>query len=413
VICSNGTWFAQWDTTAVANGTYQVQAECPIDDDASAFGAASFVNVQNDVCFPDNLPICGSALFVTPQTVNTNGTFTMDVYDDQTNLVTSVSGSVDANGYCNDPNTGQPGITVGLQDTNGVDLPSTYFTVDVTTWPVAVASNGKIHPNASSSGGHGARRFGHEGPWNGLRGWVMAYMPIFGTDQTPSSTKLDELMATAAVAVLNRYGTEGILNGEYTTAAGYASAMALSTTHDWTTLADLLHDTSSRNFYYFGHAGKALIGSKRNPISFDQDELQNVILQNSANPMGTHSLWQHPYRFVFLDGCQTAAGTLPALFGVPNTPVTDDVWNKAGLPPRSFLGWQSYTGTSFKKDGTPIYDDTRLRYMENFWQDWAGNQRLQDAIHNAAYDNESNGQRFCDYDNIITLYGSPTLPFYQ
>ena len=47
------------------------------------------------------------------------------------------------------------------------------------------------------------------------------------------------------MAVLNRYGTEGILNGEYTTAAGYASAMALSTTHDWTTLADLLHDAPS------------------------------------------------------------------------------------------------------------------------------------------------------------------------
>ena len=413
VIKSNGNWFAQWDTTAVANGSYQTQLEYPFDDDTSAFGVTSFINVENDVCFPNNLNICGSSLFVVPQTIHTNGTFTMDVYDDQTNLVTSVIGTVDENGLCSDSNTSLPGITVSLQDTNGVDLPSTYFTVDVTTWPVAVANYGKFHPNAGSSVGHGRRRFGHEGPWNGVRGWVMAYMPIFGTDQTPSTEKLGELMRTAATAVLNKYGTEGILNGEYTESGGYASAMALSTASDWRTLATLLRDTSSRNFYYFGHAGKALIGSKKNPIYFDQDMLQNVILQNPANPLSTNHFPQHPYRFVFLDGCQTAAGTLPVLFGIPKMVVTNEVWNAAGLAPRSFLGWQSYTGTSYKKDGTPVPDDTRMRYMENFWNDWSGNQPLQNAIHNASADDLSNGQRFCQFDNVITLYGSPTLPFYQ
>jgi hypothetical protein len=93
--------------------------------------------------------------------------------------------------------------------------------------------------------------------------------------------------------------------------------------------------------------------------------------------------------------------------------VTNEVWAAAGLAPRSFLGWQSYTGTSFKSNGKPIYDNTRLRYMENFWNNWSGNQRLQDAIHAASADDDSNNQRFCQFDNIITLYGSPTLPFYQ
>jgi hypothetical protein len=414
VIQSNGNWFAQWDTTAVPNGTYQVQLEYPFDDDISAFGVTSFINVQNDVCFPNNLSICGSALFAVPQTVNTNGTFTMDVYDDQTNLVTSVSGSVDANGDCNDPNTSQPGITVSLQDTNGVDLPSSYFTIVVTTWPAVVSNQGAVHANGLGGGGHGRRRFGHEGAWNGVRGWVMAYMPIFGTEQSVSSSKLNELMGTAAAAVLNNpgYGTEGILNGEYTTADGYASAMTLSASRDWGTLASLLHDTSSRNFYYFGHAGKALLGSKKNSNYFDGNNLEQI-LRNSANPLTTNSLWQHPYRFVFLDGCQTAAGTLSALFGIPNMVVTNEVWAAAGLAPRSFLGWQSYTGTSFKSNGKPIYDNTRLRYMENFWNNWSGNQRLQDAIHAASADDDSNNQRFCQFDNIITLYGSPTLPFYQ
>jgi hypothetical protein len=234
---TNGYWFAEWDTTAVANELYRLQLEYPIDNFNSVYSSTLFVNVQNAVSFPDDLSRCGTALFTQPQTVNTNGTYTTDVYDDQTNLITEVSGSVDGNGFCLDPNTGEEGITVSLLDTNSVELPSAYYTVDVTTFPPSEQSqvrHNQVRPNyagGSSSGAHGKRRFGHEGPWNGARGWIMAYMPIYN-DGTAAASNLADLMADAAAQVLNDYGTEGILNGEYTESGGYASAMTLQTSRN-------------------------------------------------------------------------------------------------------------------------------------------------------------------------------------
>ena len=410
---TNGNWFALWDTTAMANGTYRLQLEYPMDDVNSAFSSTLFVNVQNAVSFPNDLSRCGTAFFTQPQTINTNGTYTLDIYDDQTNLIAEVSGDVDGNGFCLDPDIGEEGVTVSLLDTNGNELASTYYTADVTTFPApSEQSSVQFRANADNSAlpaAHGKRRFGHEGPWNGGRGWVMTYMPIYD-DGTSGATDLNNLMADAAAQVLNRYGTEGILNGEYTESGGDASAMTLQTSRDWNSFLALLHDDSSRNLYYFGHAGKSLIG-KQASSHITGEDLQ-FTLNSSPNPMATNGN-SHVYRFVFLDGCQGAAGDLPVDFGIDKRVIPENVWIKSGLPPRAFVGWQSYTGTTFKPNGTVIEDHTRMRYMSNFWQDWAGNMTLQNALQAASADYDSGGQRFCEFDNQITLYGCSTLPFYQ
>jgi hypothetical protein len=120
----------------------------------------------------------------------------------------------------------------------------------------------------------------------------------------------------------------------------------------------LLADDSSRNLYFFGHAGKSLIG-KKSSNHLTGSDLQ-FILHSSSNPLATNGS-SHVYRFVFLDGCQTAAGDLPVDFGIGKRIMPQEVWNKAGLAPRSFLGWKSYTGTTFRSDGTVIQDGTRMQ----------------------------------------------------
>jgi len=406
---ANGQWFAAWDTSAVANGVYRLQMEYPVDNFNSAFSETLFVNVQNAVCFPNDIARCGTGLFTQPQTINTNGTYTADIYDDQTNLVSEVNGGVDSSGFCLDPESGEEGITISLVDTNGNELPSTYFTVDVSTFPPAQQS--QFRPKLAPPGGHGKRNFGHEGPWNGQRGWIMAYMPIYNSG-TVGASDLNDVMANAGAQVINRYGSELILNGQSTTASGYASAMTLQTSQDWNILMALLGDDSSRNIYYYGHAGKSLIGSMAS--HYITGEQLQFILHSSANLMSTNGN-SHFYRFVFLDGCYSSAGDLPLDFSIDKKKIPDTVWNKAGIPARAFLGWASTTGTSFQSNGTIIYDYNRMRFMNNFWQDWGGNNPtgLQDALQAASADNDSNGQRFCEFDNEITKYGSPTLPFYQ
>lgn len=49
----------------------------------------------------------------------------------------------------------------------------------------------------------------------------------------------------------------------------------------------------------------------------------------------------HPYRFVWLDGCDTAGGTLSQSFGIPSVPYSTNLFAAAGVESRAFLG---YTG---------------------------------------------------------------------
>ena len=413
VFQTNGQWYAAWNTTAVANGTYWVQFEYPMDEE-SMYSETKFVNVQNGVCFPNDIPICGSVFFIQPQTIYTNGAYTLDLYDDQSNVCATVSGSVDSNGFCLDPNTGTPGITVSLLDTNGNDLPSTSFTADVETWPAAPPA-GLFRPLGQPSA-QGKWKKGHEGSWSYFRGWVMAYAPVYGdiVNLSDAPAKLAGIMNGAATAVVkSAYGSEGSLNGDYTTSSGTATALVLNESSDWNRLLALLHDPVSRNFYYYGHGWTDLIG-KRSSLHWTDQDLQSA-LQNPVNPLSTNRVSQHPYRFVFLDGCKTASGNLPVVFGIPKKTVSDALWLTNGLAARSFIGWNHLTATMVANKNTPpAMDDLRVAFMQNFWANWSaidsdgnatGNppEVLQKALQDASQ----------SFYNSITTYGSPTLPFYQ
>jgi hypothetical protein len=417
---TNGNWFAGWDTTAFANDQYQLSMEYDLDEDTPVIGATKFVNVQNDICFPNSLPICGGSLYVQPQTININGTYAMEVYDDQTNLFASLSGSVDGNGFCLDPNTGQPGITVSLLDTNGNQWPSEYFTVQVTTYPVLELAQSKSLFQANQSGGGGSsgstgtRRVFYSQPWSGHR-WVIAFMALYGDPEfgNESALELAGMMEGAAEMVHgSSYGQNdnGVVNDNYPT-EGLPYWISLDGSSQWNQVRGLLSDGRSENFFYFGHGATDFIGVKSgNKIA--STNLVAILTNNLVSGIQTlYGPQKHPYRFVFLDGCDTAKGNLPMSFGIPNQPVLENDWdNKYFLQPRAFLGWSSGTGQSVKSQ----MPGDHLNFIVNFWNAWGGNDnaQLQDSLTVAAL-NPANNQRFTELDHRITLYGDPTLPFYQ
>jgi hypothetical protein len=343
----------------------------------------------------------------------------MSVYDDQTNLITSLSGAIDANGYCDDPNTGNPGISVSLLDTNGNNFASESYTVAITasgmTTGLTAQNNGRVHPNAGGGGGSssGTRKYFYSHPMTG-HNWVIAFYPAYGYAEFGNQAALDlgEMMGASVGAVINNqsYGSEGVVNQGYTSADGQA-ALSLDASRQWNQLSGLLADNSAHNFFYFGHGAVDFIGRKYS----DKITSSNLvaILGNNINS-GIQAIYgplHHAYRFVFLDGCNTAKGNLPAAFGIPPVQVSEDDWNnKYFLQPRSFLGWSSYTAASVKNT-LPV--DHKM-FIENFWQGWGNNNaaHLNDALGNAAINNDT-GQRFTQLDHKITLYGDPILPFYQ
>lgn len=159
---------------------------------------------------------------------------------------------------------------------------------------------------------------------------------------------------------------------------------------------------------------------ERNGQHLSVSDLQ-IILQNIANPLKdnpTNPVSVHPYRFVFLDGCDTAKGNLPEVFGIPKKVVSDaDRNNKYGLFRRAFLGWTGSDAASVK--GTmPI---NHKEFFERFFQLWSGQGSGQPAVNlgtaldqaDQVPDYWTGGYDVGPLGKSIARYGSPTLPFYE
>jgi hypothetical protein len=400
--------------------------EYNLDDYTHVFGATKFVGVQNAVCFPDNLSLCGGSLYVHAQTINTNGTWTMDVYDDQTNLFASLDGDVDSDGFCLDPDTGEPGIVISLLDTNGDQLPSVFYDVTVTTYPAEViASN--VHANGAPAGGgasSGFKRYYSEQFTGAHRNWVIAYMPVYGdpVNEGDAGSILAGMMEGAAQFVHDSaYVTlnEAVINQQNTT-WGFPYTFTLKTQTDWTHLMNLLNFSEARNLVCFGHGWSDLIG-KRSSQHLSSDDLQ-FILKNIPNPLldnSTNPASLHPYRFVFLDACNTANGNLPEVFGIPKKIVSADDWDNKYHPfQRAFLGWNTTVDPSVENR---IANGAHTAFFERIFALWSGQgsdqppMNLGDALNTAdQVQNFWTGQYEAGpLGSSIIRYGCPTLPFYQ
>jgi hypothetical protein len=123
-------------------------------------------------------------------------------------------------------------------------------------------------------------------------------------------------------------------------------------------------------------------------------------------------LQNHPYRFVFLYGCESAKGDLAEAFGIKKKKWKN---NKAGLTSQAFLGWKTkrhwFYGNFLPAESENVF--------EGFWREWRGTHpNLQDAIDYAYrvtnYDPfASDPTEPCPDAKEIVLYGDPTLPFYH
>lgn len=404
---TNGQWFAEWNTPMKANGTYPLQLEYEFAEENTAVGSVSLVNVQNDICFPDNYLVAGNALFVRPQTVYTNGTWTMDIYDDQTNLFASLSGAVDANGYCLDPNTAQPGISVSIVDTNGDQLPSAYYTVEVTASSSEAQKNGPAAARAGSSSAAPIRVW-TERLWTGNGKWAVDYMPIYGQNISASADLL-EMMSFSVNVIEGVYGIENypVIDASHTSSG--SEPFQLRYTSDWGQLRSNLSDSRTRNFFYFGHGASDLIG---NGASYLTSSNLQSLLQNAPDPL--YGANQHPYRFVFLDGCETGKGDMCTAFGIPKTTISKNEWDaKYYLPARAFVGWKNKKFIGVKN----TLNVAHKQYIERFFELWPTTDpntgapyRLQDAL-NAAALAPISGQPYTSLNKEIVIYGCPDLTF--
>jgi hypothetical protein len=148
----------------------------------------------------------------------------------------------------------------------------------------------------------------------------------------------------------------------------------------WSNLASWLYDPQYRNFYYFGHGSADVIGDDVNTVDSSNNITGGGFLPNTKaylsskmvsdnvafNPSGAR-----PYRFVFLDGCNSANGNFAPAFGIPKQAVTGGWYfsdaNTRHIRPSAFVGWNVTVGGSAAWGTVAGY----WRFRKYWISDWA------------------------------------------
>jgi hypothetical protein len=165
-----------------------------------------------------------------------------------------------------------------------------------------------------------------------------------------------------------------------------------------------------RNFFYFGHGGPEHIGYTNLNLQISTPQLARMLNNNPFSKTNAQ-----PFRFVFLDGCQTSKGEFPQLFGIPKGTYTSAQFTAArGLRPRAFVGWPDLKVIGIAGS----LNQTHKNFIENFYTQWPVIDSqgipttLRQALDRAAIDPNTGG-RFTDLDEKAKIYGSPDLTFYE
>lgn len=151
--------------------------------------------------------------------------------------------------------------------------------------------------------------------------------------------------------------------------------LACSTPADYTQLLSLLTVPSIRNFYYSGHSSGNSIGYSdsvpNNGITASNisSTLTNKLSTIQGSLLKIYFQFRKPFRFVFIDGCESANGWFPEAFGIP-------IVVKNGYKSRAFMGWTVHSRSAL------LNDDHRL-FTERFWTRWVGDEDYSKALDTA------------------------------
>jgi len=202
------------------------------------------------------------------------------------------------------------------------------------------------------------------GAGTGIRGWVM-YRDLWA-DYSPTA-----------------YGTNG-----YTQA---------DRDGDWFTVKTILQRPECRNYYYYGHGNSNIIGGDLDAYGTNGavTGCQNLphsnahLTASTVKSEITHnlSIGVHQYRFVWLDGCNTALGGWPDAFGVGKR--TNDLSyyrnitnNPSHFRSSAFVGWATKPGGDGWGNVRDYfnYRNEWSMHWSYYWQTKSLVQALTDAI---------------------------------
>jgi hypothetical protein len=131
-----------------------------------------------------------------------------------------------------------------------------------------------------------------------------------------------------------------------------------------------------------------------------QEQIANALLNIPLTNQIRHAAL-HPYRFVYIDGCNTGAGNFCEAFGIPAMTVSTNFFAAIGAESRAFVGFKSWT-LDFN-----IWTWTPYSYMTgDFLKDWLNGVPVQTCVNNAKSDTHGNG---VNMNSSAVVYGAADL----
>ena len=213
-------------------------------------------------------------------------------------------------------------------------------------------------------------------PWPGKGAWVIVCQHAFDylVGHSDLYGEVDPYVGLAGAAGANVYPPA---SGGVAYALNFATPSADT---DWNNFKTAVTNSLSRNMFYFGHGDPAGLGQNlKNPV-------RSLLAKDIATMLHTIPAGQtnrHAYRMVILDGCSTAAGTLPESFGIQhkeNVPSID--YANAGMRMQSFCGWSADKYIGFLNGGALNYDHIYFFQWINYYL--AQGQTIKDAVQHAS-----------------------------
>lgn len=382
------------------SGTYQIQLQTTLhlndelgDEEATIVlsNPIRSITVDNQVTYTNwDGFIFGDSYTFKAQTKNQHTDWYIDIYDYWDNYVNGGYGHTD---------NGQISWTWDLTDIYGNrrdDLDNDpflypYITFDETS---AMAQSGGSGPTPQAA--QTTRRTpAPMSQYPSIGKWIIAYQDRFyldaGTNYPTSDSYFQgglanikgglSLWSIPWMSIPLKYGTN-----IYTQAQRDDS---------WATLKAYMFSPDFRNIYYYGHGGADSIGGDMHTFDSSNYVTGGTTLAGSKAYLTSQSVSNdltfnryagaRPYRFAFLDGCNTANGKWPNAFGVDKAS-HDLGWytgtnNIRRVRPSAFIGWTVTIGG--KGWGTvDKFWECRSLWMANWTVTYTGvelNTALEDA----------------------------------
>jgi hypothetical protein len=388
----------------LTNGTHQIQLVSTVhindDIDKNAIylvlsNLTRTVTVANDVTFPNwNDFIQGDTYTFNAQIANPNTDWQIDIYDAWNNYVNS------GYGHTTD---GSVSWTWDLTDYWGNSRddfdgdPYFYCYISFNT-----GSSGGLSPQAQTTKPMPSLVKGY--PNQGE--WLISFQDRWFADAPgyPSDCQgkyMDAMQYTYSGPLLVndtalwypiRFGTNA-----------YAQA---ERDYDWTNLPAMLGNLYIRNFYYHGHGGATSLGTDRHTL--DTNGLVNGGALTSRYSQAQMFSWRvaqktryNRYRFVFLDGCNTADGDWPNAFNVSKTNHALSFYQNdpKHRRPSVFVGWTGISGG----EGSVYH---WLDFEQNWMGIWANDYRHPSIKESLEWSNDYyNWLGAGEFDSKLRIYG--------